>query len=90
VDAGVGWAQVWDLPPIVVEKVHYLLPRRRCGGCGKTTTAALYGIVTDDAVTDGIVVDEQRQRYVSVVVEIEHLACQHARKGFLVDPDRPR
>jgi len=41
---------------------------------------ALYGIVTEVAVTDGIVVDEQRQRYVSIVVEIEHLARQHARK----------
>ena len=39
-DAGTGWAQVWDLPPIALEKVHYLLPRRRCGCCGKTTTAA--------------------------------------------------
>jgi len=39
-DAGVSWAQVWDLPPIVMEKVHYLLPRRRCGCCGKITTSA--------------------------------------------------
>ncbi|MEJ7744280.1 MAG: IS66 family transposase [Nocardioidaceae bacterium] len=39
-DAGTGWAQVWDIPPIALEKVHYLLPRRRCGCCGKTTTAA--------------------------------------------------
>ncbi|MGH3899552.1 MAG: IS66 family transposase [Pseudonocardiaceae bacterium] len=31
---------MWDLPPVVMEKVHYLLPRRRCGCCGKTTTAA--------------------------------------------------
>ena len=38
-DAGMGWAQVWDLPPIALEKVHYLLPRRRCGCCGKITTA---------------------------------------------------
>ncbi|MFZ0120726.1 MAG: IS66 family transposase [Pseudonocardiaceae bacterium] len=38
-DAGMSWAQVWDLPPIVMEKVHYLLPRRRCGCCGKITTA---------------------------------------------------
>jgi Transposase IS66 family/Family of unknown function (DUF6444) len=38
-DAGVSWAQVWDILPIVLEKVHYLLPRRRCG-CGRTTTAA--------------------------------------------------
>ncbi len=35
-----SWAQVSDLPPIVLEKVHYLLPRQRCGGCGKITTAA--------------------------------------------------
>jgi hypothetical protein len=26
-DAGMSWAQVWDLPPIVMEKVDYLLPR---------------------------------------------------------------
>jgi hypothetical protein len=40
-DAGMSWAQVWDLPPIALEKVHYLLPRRRCACCGKITTAAL-------------------------------------------------
>jgi hypothetical protein len=40
VDAGVNWAQVWDIPSIVLAKVQYLLPRRRCGCCGKTTTAA--------------------------------------------------
>jgi transposase len=39
VDASLTWAQVWDLPPIALEKVHYLLPRRRCGCCGKITTA---------------------------------------------------
>jgi transposase len=33
-----GWAQVWDVLPAVVEKAHYLLPRRRCG-CGTVTTA---------------------------------------------------
>jgi transposase len=38
-DAGMSWAQVWDVLPVVLEKVCYLLPRRRCG-CGKTTTAA--------------------------------------------------
>ncbi len=38
-DAGMSWAQVWDILPVVVEKVHYLLPKRRCG-CGRTTTAA--------------------------------------------------
>jgi transposase len=34
-----SWAQVWDILAITLEKVHYLLPRRRCG-CGRTTTAA--------------------------------------------------
>ena len=29
VDAGMSWAQVWDIPPVVLEKVHYLLPVRR-------------------------------------------------------------
>ncbi|MGH3897327.1 MAG: IS66 family transposase [Pseudonocardiaceae bacterium] len=38
-DAGMSWVQVWDTLAVVLEKVHYLLPRRRCG-CGKTTTAA--------------------------------------------------
>ena len=33
-----GWAQVWDVLPAVLDKTHYLLPRRRCG-CGATTTA---------------------------------------------------
>jgi transposase len=39
VDVGMSWAQVWDIPPVVLEKVHYLLGRRRCGCCGKITTA---------------------------------------------------
>jgi transposase len=34
-----GWAQVWDVLPTVLEKAHYLLPRRKCG-CGTITTAA--------------------------------------------------
>jgi transposase len=38
-DAGCAWAQVWDIPPVELEKVHWLLPRRRCGCCGTTTTA---------------------------------------------------
>jgi hypothetical protein len=38
-EAGMSWAQVWDILAVTLEKVHYLLPRRRCG-CGKTTTAA--------------------------------------------------
>lgn len=33
-----SWAQVWDILAVTLEKVHYLLPRRRCG-CGRTTTA---------------------------------------------------
>ncbi|WP_374212913.1 transposase, partial [Frankia sp. CiP3] len=37
-DAGEAWAPVWDTPPVALEKVRYLLPRRRCG-CGKLTTA---------------------------------------------------
>jgi hypothetical protein len=38
-DAGMSWAQVWDIPLITLQKVHYLLGRRRCGCCGKITTA---------------------------------------------------
>ncbi|MGH9260321.1 MAG: IS66 family transposase, partial [Acidimicrobiales bacterium] len=40
-DAGSTWAQVWDLKPIELEKVHYVLPKRRCGCCGKRTTASV-------------------------------------------------
>ena len=40
VELGDGWAQVWDVLPAVLEKAHYLLPRRRCG-CGTVTTAAM-------------------------------------------------
>jgi transposase len=36
---GRGWGQVWDIPPVRLEKVHWLLPKRRCGNCGKVTTA---------------------------------------------------
>jgi hypothetical protein len=43
-DAGATWAQVWDIKPIELEKVHYVLPKRRCACCGKVTTAAVpYG-----------------------------------------------
>jgi transposase len=38
-DAGWSWAQVWDILPVVMEKVHWQLPRRRCGCCKKITTA---------------------------------------------------
>ncbi|MCA1851003.1 MAG: IS66 family transposase [Beggiatoa sp.] len=41
VDAGMSWAQVWDVPSIGLEKVHYLLPRRKCSCCGKTATAVV-------------------------------------------------
>ena len=30
-DAGRAWAQVWDILPVTLEKVHWWLPRRRCG-----------------------------------------------------------
>ncbi|WP_223840336.1 IS66 family transposase [Saccharopolyspora pogona] len=40
-DAGLSWTQIWDIPPVRLEKVHYLLPRRRCACCGKTTTAVV-------------------------------------------------
>jgi hypothetical protein len=42
-DAGRAWAQVWDLLPVVLEKAHWWLPRRRCGCCGTVTTAAAAG-----------------------------------------------
>lgn len=38
-DAIAAWAQVWDILPVVMEKVHWQLPRRRCGCCQKATTA---------------------------------------------------
>ena len=41
-EAGDGWAQVWDILPVVLEKVAYVLPRRRCA-CGRTTTAQVPG-----------------------------------------------
>ncbi|WP_326828441.1 transposase [Streptosporangium sp. NBC_01810] len=37
---GADWAQVWDIPPITVEKTHWLLPTPACCGCGTTTRAA--------------------------------------------------
>ena len=37
--AGRGWGQVWDIPPVRLEKVHWLLPKLRCGSCGTVTTA---------------------------------------------------
>jgi hypothetical protein len=36
---GLGWGQVWDILPVVVEKVAWELPRLECGCCGKVTTA---------------------------------------------------
>jgi transposase len=35
-----GRAQVWDIPPVRLEKVHWVLPGLRCAGCGTVTTAA--------------------------------------------------
>jgi len=40
-DVGAAWGQVWDILPVVLEKVHYVLPRRRYGCCGRTTTATV-------------------------------------------------
>jgi hypothetical protein len=37
--AGRGWGQVWDTPPVRLEKVHWLLPKLRCATCGTVTTA---------------------------------------------------
>ena len=37
--AGCGWGQVWDIPPVRLEKVHWLLPKLRCAACGKVTCA---------------------------------------------------
>ena len=39
-DAGASWAQIWDVGPIVLEKVHHVLPRRRCACFRKLTTPA--------------------------------------------------
>jgi transposase len=36
--AGTGWGQVWDIPPVRLEKVHWLLPKLRCAACGTVTT----------------------------------------------------
>ncbi len=38
------WAQVWDLLGPVLEKVEWVLPRRRCGCCRKVTTAGVPGV----------------------------------------------
>jgi hypothetical protein len=38
--AGYTWGQVWDILPVVWEKVHFVLPRRRCSCCGKLNTPA--------------------------------------------------
>lgn len=40
-DADTTWAQVWDTLPVVWEKVHYVLPRRRCARCGRMSTATV-------------------------------------------------
>lgn len=40
-EVGSAWAQVWDIAPVELEKVHWVLPRRRCGCCAKTSTAVV-------------------------------------------------
>jgi transposase len=39
---GVGhtWGQVWDVLPVAWEKIHYVLPKRRCSCCGRLNTPA--------------------------------------------------
>src|ERR1017187_6977280 len=39
-DVSAAQAQVWDILPVVMEKVAWLPPRRRCG-CGQKTTTAV-------------------------------------------------
>jgi hypothetical protein len=34
-----SWTQVWDTPAIRLEKVHYLLPKRKYSCCRKITTS---------------------------------------------------
>jgi hypothetical protein len=46
------WAQVWDIPAVQLERVHWVLPRRRCGCCGKTSTATV-AFAAPGAVTYG-------------------------------------
>ncbi|HET8682214.1 MAG TPA: transposase, partial [Micromonosporaceae bacterium] len=41
VAAGMAWCQIWDIAAVRLETVHWLLPRRRCGCCRKTTTASV-------------------------------------------------
>jgi len=40
-EVGSAWAQVWDIAPVQLEKVHWVLPRYRCGCCAKTSTAVV-------------------------------------------------
>lgn len=37
---GDTWGQVWDILPVVWEKIHYVLPKRRCSCCGRLNTPA--------------------------------------------------
>ncbi|GAA4552750.1 type I restriction endonuclease subunit R [Amycolatopsis samaneae] len=41
---------------------------------------ALYRIITETVLTDGVIVDQQHERYLSAVVELESIAHHHARK----------
>jgi transposase len=50
-DVGATWAQVWDLPPVGLVKVKWVLPRRRCACCRKTTTAVVPDVPSASAGT---------------------------------------
>ena len=40
-DVGMSWTQLYEIPPIVLNKVNYLLLRRHCGCCGHHCGAAV-------------------------------------------------
>lgn len=42
VDAGHSWTQVWDIPPVTLDKWLWVLPKRRCD-CATVTTAGVPG-----------------------------------------------
>ncbi len=62
-DAGAAWAQVWDTLPVMVEKVHWWLPPRRCGCCKKITTAT----GTCPGRVRGVRAEHQRRRHPAVL-----------------------
>lgn len=44
-----GWAQVWDVLPAVLERVHHELPRLKCS-CGRVTSGAVPGVQAGSVV----------------------------------------